>query len=112
MTDNMKRFMELITANDELVKRASNLDKAGLLELAREQGVELSEADMEPEANGAVSDDELSAVAGGGKCTCVAGGGGTAGEYYKACACVAMGFGNNSGGKLRCDCYVYGTGEG
>ena len=111
MTDNMKKFMERISADDELAKRASKLDKAELVALAKAQGLELGEADLAPEGNGEINDDELSTVAGGGKCTCVAGGGGTAGEYYKACACVAMGFGNNSVGKLRCDCYLYGTGE-
>lgn len=111
MTDNMKKFMERISVDDELAKRASKLDKAELVALAKAQGFELGEADLAPEGNGEINDDELSTVAGGGKCTCVAGGGGTTGDKNNPCGCVAIGIGKGLGGKFRCDCYLYGTGE-
>ena len=52
-----------------------------------------------------LSMDELDAVAGGGTCGCVLGGGGAAGEGQKICACPAFGAGEG-----RCLCIVGGGG--
>ena len=65
----------------------------------------------------ALSEQELSDVAGGGKCVCYLGGGGEADVYEKTCACVGVGFGESDKwgeevlGSYRCVCSVYGTGD-
>ena len=65
----------------------------------------------------ALSDQELSDIAGGKKCLCVLGGGGEADVYEKTCVCVLEGGGFfDDVGKRgltkdeRCFCPVYGEG--
>lgn len=118
----MEKLQELLESNAELKAKIETLNKdpqttaADFIALVREYGVEITEADFRPTpAGGEVSDSELEAVAGGGKCVCVAGGGGTGDEYRDTCACVAagMGFGKvtNSGCGHDCACPLIGSGK-
>ncbi len=113
MTENMKKFLELISKDEDLKQKALALNdmehkeavSAGI-SLAKELGIELSEADFDNEESGdELKDDELDAVAGGGDCGCVAGGGGTVcdGSF---CPCVGYGQGS-----VICFCVVIGFGE-
>ncbi len=115
MSENMKKFLELVS-KDETLKQKMQAFKdmepadaisAGIT-LAKELGIELTEADFAKEKSaGELSDEELDAVA-GGDCGCFLGGGGTItseGEEY-TCACVGMG-----GGAYHCLCPVGGIGK-
>ena len=54
--------------------------------------------------------DEMDAVAGGGTCACVLGGGGAAGEGQKMCACPGFGSGGYTRDGIRCFCVAGGGG--
>ena len=100
MSENMKKFLELVSKDENLKKKLEELDdtvyeqasQAGIA-LAKEFGIELSEADFgRKKSDGELSDDELDAVAGGARlaksdepdsiwnddciCACVTSGGG------------------------------------
>ena len=114
MTENMKKFLEALSKEKEPYEKASKLDKDALIALARELGIELTEADFaQPE--GELNDDELDAVAGGSECICVGGGEGfrsTNAEQY--CLCVLGGGGEKdarAGGGCRCACVLAGYGD-
>ena len=73
MSDNMKKFLELVSKDENLKKKLEKLDntvyeqasQAGIA-LAKEFGIELTEADfVRKESDGELSDDELDAVSGG-----------------------------------------------
>ena len=124
MSENLKKFLELIASNKELEKKAlatnelgEEKGKAAMLALAKENGIELTLADLEKkEESGELSDDELDAVAGGGFCTCaVAGGGGGVdandGKKY-GCACTSYGQGGDGRkNDFNCACIVFGEGQ-
>ena len=119
MSENMKKFLELVSKDENLKQKMQSFndmepEKAiqASIALAKELGIELSEADFaKEESNGELSDDELDAVA-GGNCGCFIGGGGdgTTGpsddrkEYD--CVCVTYGDGDDV-----CLCALVGTGE-
>ena len=124
MSENLKKFLELITSDKELEKKAlacndlgEEKGKLAMIELAKENGIDLTEADFEKkEASGELSDDELDAVAGGGSnCGCFAGGGGggvdaSDGKVF-GCACVAYGQGGDGrANDANCVCALYGYG--
>ena len=109
MTDNMKKLLELVSQNEELVKKVNTASKEELMAMAIELGVELSEADFKQES-AELSDDELDAVAGGKTCVCVAGGGGERSKNDDLCVCVYAGVGATSDDKNRCACAFGGAG--
>ena len=117
MTENMKNFLAKLSADAELTKKAVKMDKEALIVMARELGVELTEADfLQPE--GELNENELKVVAGGKACYCVMGGGGEADSQDDVCACVAYGQGHISEdsnytlnrGCVRCVCVLGGGG--
>ena len=122
MTDNMKKFIEFLSSQDEETsEKASKMEQDELIAFAAENGItvtpeDFAEAKKEAEAaaEGELSDDELSAVAGGGVCACVAGGGGEEGPGRDGvCACVAFGQGldkERSALESRCVCFLGGGG--
>ena len=120
MTENMKKFMELVSADPELGMKVSAATKDMLILIAKEQGIELTKEDLAAPV-GEMSDDELEAVVGGGECYCAMGGGGTkdgphgyAEKYWgglDVCACVLAGFGYYGNGKERCGCAFAGGGS-
>lgn len=122
MTENLKKFLEYVSAHEEAAEKLKGLagetDKAkaeaALTALAAEVGFTLTAEDFAADAPVAneVSDDELEAVAGGRGCYCLAGGGGGGGDpardtfifgysgceehpfLSKTCACITYGEGN------------------
>ena len=111
MTENAKKFLELLSSDETLAARATGKKKEELIEIAKEHGITLSAEDFEAPAQ-ALSDDELDAVVGGSGCACVIGGGGSKNSEFKACACVLYGQGNTKKGKMRCMCTGAGAGGG
>ena len=123
MSENLKKFLELISSNKEISEKALACNELGeekgklaLIELAKENGIELTAADMEEvPAPRELDDDELDAVAGGGGCGCFAGGGGGGvdsndGKTY-GCACVVYGQGGDGRAKdQNCWCAFAGLG--
>lgn len=116
MSENLKAFLAKVSADVQLIERlkaAKEYDD--ILALAKELGMELALADIEPE-NRELSEDELNAVSGGtsGGCFCVlaGGGGGKNGQDdIYGCACVAYGQGGD-GDKddFTCICALGGEG--
>jgi len=109
MTENAKKFLELLSSDEVLAARVAGKTKEELVEIAKEHGIPLCAKDFAPPAQ-VLSDDELDAVVGGGNCTCVLGGGGTPDEQNKTCACVVYGQGDTRSGSMRCMCPVGGAG--
>lgn len=114
----MNELLKLIESNPELKAKVEALNQdpkataADFIALAKEYGVEITEADFQSTpAEGELSDDELEAVAGGKECYCAIGGGGTGDDYVGTCACVALGFGDDQGGGFRCTCAAAGFGS-
>lgn len=111
MTDNMKKFLELISSNEELTAKVSGTSHEETIAIAKEVGIELTDADFEAQSC-EIGDDELDAVSGGDKCYCAMGGGGTASAGQQTCACVMGGAGfTKTGGINRCWCAVGGSGS-
>ncbi|MBR4081663.1 MAG: Nif11-like leader peptide family natural product precursor [Clostridia bacterium] len=112
MSENLKKFLELISENRELAEQISaEKDPQAIIAKAAELGVELTEADLAKPAE-ELSDDELATVAGGGdvSCACAMGGGGTKDGNDKTCACVLAGAGYSKQGRERCVCGFAGYG--
>ena len=125
MSENLQRFMELVSAEDhEYIDKLNQADLPAVIAMAAEKGIPLTEADFElAEDETEVSLEESDAVAGGKKCMCIAGGGGTGNGDDNTCACVAIGYGygyrtwnkNQTYARKmwdeRCVCYAMGAGE-
>ena len=111
MTENMKKFLEAVSKNDELTAKINTMTKEELLALAKELGIELTDADFEKPA-GELSDDELDTVAGGEVCYCLIGGTGyDTFDNEKTCVCVVGGGGEYKDGDCRCWCVGSGGGD-
>lgn len=112
MTENIRRLLELTSANDELKARLTNTSKDEVIAIAKENGILLTDEDLSP--NGELSEGELEAITGGRMtvCYCVSGGGGNSDEDCKTCACVLGGGGQWRDGSKRCVCVMYGEGNG
>lgn len=112
MTDNLKNFLSKVSQDPELARKMSKLNKEDLIAAAKEQGFALTEADLD-NSEGAMSEDELSGVSGGGACYCAVGGGGTKDENDKhACGCVLMGIGDDNDRPNNQRCFCGGAGYG
>lgn len=113
MTENMKKFLEAVSKNDELYDKFNSAAQEDMIAMAKTLGIELTAADFAQKSE--LEDDELEAVAGGMDCTCVVGGsGGRSTKYGKTCACCLGGGGEYSkegGGGCRCACVGGGYGE-
>jgi len=111
MSEKMKAFLEEVSKNEELRAKLNAADKDELIAMAKQLGIELAEADFTAPVE-ELSDEELDAVAGGGECVCVLGGGGKSGNLQKTCACVTAGAGLHTDNSARCACTVAGYGSG
>ena len=130
MSENLKKFLDLIGSDKELEAKALACNELGeekgrlaLIELAKECGIALTLADFEEKdkpTSRELDDDELDAVAGGahgddGFCYCpLAGGGGgedsNDGNVF-GCACVAYGQGGDGrASDANCRCIFGGVG--
>ena len=116
MSENLKAFLAKVSADAALVERLKSAKESDdILALAKELGMELTLADIEPESS-ELSEDELNAVSGGksGGCFCVlaGGGGGKNGrDDVYGCACVAYGQdGDGSRDDFTCFCALGGEG--
>ena len=113
MSEKMKKFLEVLSEDKELKRKATDMSKEELVALAREKGIELMDEDFEvPE--GELSEREMSDVAGGGECYCFVGGGGTEDSNGNICVCVLLGIGENDDfnpDTHRCFCPQYGYGH-
>ena len=110
MTENLKKFLEAVSKDEALQAKVNALESnketamAGVIALAKELGIELTEADF-AQPDGEISEDELETINGGG-CP-------TAGTVNNSCYCAAAGGG---GGKQKdddiwgCACVAYGQG--
>ena len=130
MSENLKKFLDLIGSDKELEAKALACNELGeekgreaMLALAKECGIELTAADFEKKAepaSGELDDDELDAVAGGaggeeGHCYCVLAGGGGGKDCNDGntfgCACVGYGQGGDGrASDANCRCVVGGAG--
>ena len=112
MTDNMMEFLKAVSAKEELYAKVGTMGKDELIALAKELGLELTEADLAKPGAQEIADDDLDDVAGGGdvSCACAMGGGGTKDTNDKTCACVLAGAGYSKNGRERCICGFAGYG--
>ena len=111
MSENMKKFLEEVSKNDELCGKVNTMVKSELIALAGKMGIALTEADF-AQPSGELDDDDLDVVAGGGdvSCACYMGGGGTKDANDKVCMCVLAGAGYAKTGRERCVCGNEGYG--
>lgn len=87
MTENMKKFLEVLSSHEELRDRAAAVrSREEVMELAKELGMTLKEEDFPDEIGGEMSEEELAAVAGGGMKVCPIIGFGMSG-----CMCIVYG---------------------
>ena len=63
MTENMKKFQDLLSGNEELAKKIDDMSREEIIAAAKQLGVVLAEADFEKVFE--LADDLLDAVAGG-----------------------------------------------
>ena len=123
MTENMKKYLELLSKDEEAQKKLNEQKSTAIEEAtkkiiadAAERGITLTEEDFAEDAEtGELSEDELEAVAGSKFCYCAFGGGGTATHRSeKTCACAVFGFGmsetEEGKGDVRCNCNFGGYG--
>ena len=110
MTENMKKFLELASGDAELTAQLKGMAKDAIIAAAQQRGITLTDADFVEDASDELSDDELSVVAGGGKCACVMGGSGKAGDNCRKCACIIAGGGMFKDDVNRCGCVGAGGG--
>ena len=121
MDELKEKVLEIASQDEEFAEKlkAAGTEEA-VVELLVEKGLDVTAEDLKalaqpaPEGVSKLSEDELDAVAGGGGCFCVAGGGGTAGTYDRTCACVMFGWGyydKGQGRRERCECCGAGNGD-
>lgn len=64
MTENMKNFLQKVSEDKALIKRLAGLNKAGLIAVAKELGIELTDMDF-PVSHEEIADAQLIGVTGG-----------------------------------------------
>lgn len=112
MTENLKKFVEEASKNEELKEKLMKLDENSInqiIPIAKEYGFELTEEDLKPESNQTEEDkplslDELDAVSGGD-------GHGKRDKNGTSCWC-SFGGGNKGNNDGQCACVMYGQNEG
>ena len=134
MTENLKKFLEAVSKDEALQAKVNALESnketvmADIIALAKELGIELTEADF-AQPDGEISEDELETINGGrdtsygcptsgtvnNSCYCAAAGGGGGKQKDDdiwGCACVAYGQGGDAkDDHTTCMCVLYGHGE-
>lgn len=114
MAENMKKFLEIVSSNQELAERVERMSDEEVIRAAGELGIVLTDKDFAEQAEqGTLSEEELDCVAGGDKCGCVGLGTGQPGgsdSGLKKCKCMGDGNGMFSDDVERCRCAVVGGG--
>lgn len=126
MTENLKKYLELISNDEKAKNELTEFEKEAVKENpetalqrvkekaitdAAKRGIILAEADFKNETN-ELCDDELDQAVGGKQCGCFMSGGGSAtAPSEKSCSCVAIGFGDGIGFNVRCCCPLLGNGD-
>ena len=100
MTENMRKLLEIVSKDEALTAKIGAMGMEEILALAKELGIELTEADLQKLAVQELDDDDLDTVAGGG----------TKDNNDKTCACVLAGAGYSTNGRERCVCGFAGYG--
>lgn len=95
MNENVKAFLEKVAEEPEWLEQHKDIEDkdeaiAAAVAKAAELGMPLTAEDFEA-PQGELSENELAAVAGAGKCSCAVGGGGSADSSSDVCACVLVG---------------------
>lgn len=122
MNETLKKLLSAAEGDETWMKQLVQADResaiALALEKASELGIPLVKADFEA-SEGELSEEELTAVSGGGVCFCEIGGGGTAEDHGRdgideVCACVFGGYGTvterDGSTDTRCVCVQLGSG--
>lgn len=65
MTESLKKLLEMVSKDETLSAKVGAMGKEELLALAKELGIELTEADLAKLAVQELNDDDLDTVAGG-----------------------------------------------
>lgn len=118
MTENMRKYLELLSTNPDAREQMEAASKEGedavkrkAIALAAQAGITLTSEDLATQ-EGPVDDSDLDAVAGGGACVCVVGGAGTEDPFNDQCLCVNVGSGELPDSQdKRCKCFQLGAGE-
>ena len=126
MTDNMKKWLEFASQNEEVKSeltkwsqqdRTKEEAKKKAIEVAGRNGFTLTEEDFASAESEELSDDELDAVAGGGGCGCPAVGYGKGNDTEEkhvtySCFCFIGGGGVTDDGDDRPKCMCPAIGGG
>ena len=120
MTDNIKKALELLKNDPDLLEKATKIkDINELINTIKEHGVNLNDEDVNFFNNAKnlingknkMNLNELEKVSGAGNpCDCVVGGGGKGEKYDYTCGCAVYGEGR-TGGRAYCRCPLAGTGD-
>ena len=121
MGDLKEKVFELASQDEDFATKLGEVaTPEALMDALKEKGLDITAEDLQallqPEPQGKVklSEDELEAVAGGGKCYCYDAGGGTSGDSDRSCGCVVVGWGyfERDGKRYeRCGCWAGGIGK-
>lgn len=93
MTENMKKFLEKVSADSDLAGRIGNMSKDEIVRTAQDLGCALADEDFEQlQQSATIADDELANVTGGVVSNCIMQGSDMQG-FDTRCTCVMLGAG-------------------
>ena len=104
MTEIMKKFLELVSADKEPTEMIGTANREELISMAKKMGIELTDADFTKPDLQALDDGELDVVAGGSECYCSRSGSGAGDDNCTTCACTLGGHGDSLDASGRCSC--------
>lgn len=101
MTENMKKFIELVSKDEVLQEKLNTVQEQeeqenikAIIALASEYGITLTEVDFQnAKESGELSEEELTSVAGGNGCYCPGWGYGYGWDNFKEWNCYCVGGG-------------------
>lgn len=120
MSENLKKFLEYVSQNEQLKQEIESLGEEGskeklilkAVEAAKAAGLELSAADFDTlSSDDTLSEEELAGVAGGDRCFCALAGVGDSSDYRNPCLCSLGGGGTGTKKEHTCGCVMAGVGK-